>query len=111
MKATTRLLLAASSAVLLSASAAGEELEFRKRGTSAATQKRDSAQCWRAAQKVKLTEDQKTQNLVTAYLVGGIIGVAVVSSENDDANSNPKSTFRRQLHDTCMEKRGYRKPE
>ncbi|HEX5999949.1 MAG TPA: hypothetical protein VFZ16_11240 [Hyphomicrobiaceae bacterium] len=111
MKATTGLLLAVSGAVLLSTAAASEELEYRKRGTSAAMQKRDSAQCWRAAQKAKLTEDQKTQNLVTAYLIGGIIGVAVASSENDDANSNPKSTFRRQLHDACMEKRGYRMPE
>ena len=49
--------------------------------------------------------------MVTAYLIGGIVGVLIASSENEDANKNPKSTFRRQLHDACMAERGYRKAE
>ena len=65
----------------------------------------------RLAQKTKLTEEQATQNVVTGYLVGGIIGVVVASSDNEEANKHPKSAFRRQVHDDCMAKRGYQKAE
>jgi hypothetical protein len=37
--------------------------------------------------------------------------VLITASENEDADKSPKSTFRRQVHDACMEKRGYRKAE
>jgi hypothetical protein len=91
--------------------AAAEETVFARRGTSAAATRQASAQCWRVAQRAKLTEDQANQNLVTGYLVGGVIGVLVVASQNDDANKNPRSAFRQEVHDACMTKRGYRKVE
>jgi hypothetical protein len=102
---------AAAAVVLLSAQAAGQDAEFVRRGTSAAAQRQDSERCWRTAQKARLTEEQATQNLATAYLVGGIVGVLIVSSANEEANKDPKSGFRRQLHDECMLKRGYRRVE
>ena len=96
---------------LLLGSAWGEETKFRKSGASIAMEKRDSAQCWRLAQKAKLTEEQAAQNVVAGYLIGGIIGVMIVSSSNEDANKNPKSQFRRQVHADCMAKRGYKQAE
>jgi hypothetical protein len=48
---------------------------------------------------------------VTGYLIGGVIGVLIASSENEQANKHPKSAFRRQVHDECMVRRGYKKPE
>lgn len=111
MKTTMKLLLAAAGAALLAAHAAGQETQFTRKRTSAALTKQDSVQCWRLAQKAKMTDDQATQNLATGYLIGGIVGVLITASENEDANKNPKSTFRRQIHDACMEKRGYKKAE
>ncbi len=35
----------------------------------------------------------------------------VVSSSNEDANKNPKSQFRRQVHADCMAKRGYKQAD
>ena len=111
MKTTAKAVLAGAGALLLCAHALGQDTTFTNKGASAATQKRDSAQCWRLAQKTKLTEEQATQNVVTGYLVGGIIGVLVASSDNEEANKHPKSAFRRQVHDDCMAKRGYQKAE
>jgi hypothetical protein len=111
MKTTAKLLLAAAGAALLSAHAVGQETQFARKRTSQTTMKQDSAQCWRLAQKARMTDDQATQNLAAGYLIGGIVGVLITASENEDANKNPKSTFRRQLHDACMEKRGYQKAE
>jgi hypothetical protein len=111
MKTTAKAVLAAAGALLLCGYALGQEATFKKKGASAAVQKRDSAQCWRLAQKARLTDEQATQNVVTGYLVGGIIGVLVASSDNEEANKNPKSAFRRQVHDACMAKRGYEKAE
>jgi hypothetical protein len=108
---TAKVVFAGAGALLLCAHALGQEAAFTKKGASAATQKRDSAQCWRLAQKTRLTEEQATQNVVTGYLVGGIIGVLVASSSNEEANKHPKSAFRRQVHDDCMAKRGYQKAE
>jgi hypothetical protein len=111
MKAMTKLLLAAAGAALLSAHAVGQETQFARKRTSQAVLKQDSAQCWRLARKSKLSGEQADQNLAAGYLIGGIVGVLVVASENEDANKNPKSAFRRQIHDACMEKRGYKKAE
>jgi|SRR5687767_12461193 hypothetical protein len=111
MKAISKLLLASAGAALLSAHAVGQDTQFTRKRTSPATLKQDSAQCWRQAQKARLTDDEASQKLVTGYLVGGVIGVLITASENEDANKSPKSTFRRQVHDACMEKRGYRKAE
>jgi hypothetical protein len=111
MKTTAKAVLAAAGTLLVCSYALGQEATFKKKGASAAVQKRDSAQCWRLAQKARLTDEQATQNVVTGYLVGGIIGVLVASSDNEDANKNPKSTFRRQVHDACMAKRGYEKAD
>jgi hypothetical protein len=111
MRITAKLLLAAAGAAVLSAHAVGQETQFTRKRTSQATLKQDSAQCWRLAQRAKLTDEQATQNLATGYLVGGIIGVLVTASENEDANKNPKSAFRRRVHDACMEKRGYKRAE
>ena len=111
MKTTSKLLLAAAGAALLSAHAVGQDTEFTRKRTAKATLKQDSAQCWRVAQRAKLTKAQAEQNLAAGYLVGGIIGVLITASENEDANKNPKSSFRRQIHDACMEKRGYKRAE
>ncbi len=111
MKTTARVLLAALGAALLSGHAAAQETEFIRKRTSQATLKQDSAQCWRLAQRARLTDEQATQNLMTGYLIGGIVGVLITASENEDANKSPKSAFRRQLHDACMEKRGYKRAE
>lgn len=111
MRTTARLVLAAAGAALLSAQAIGQETDFTRKRTSQAALKRDSAQCWRQARTARLTEEQATQNLVTGYLVGGIIGVLITSASNEDANKSPKSAFRRQVHDACMERRGYRRAE
>jgi hypothetical protein len=100
---------AAMAVALLCGQAAGQDAEFTRKGASRAVQSLDSARCWRAAQKARLTEEQATQDLVSAYLVGGIVGVLIVSSANEEANKDPKSAFRRQVHDECMLKRGYRK--
>jgi hypothetical protein len=101
----------ASVGILICGHAIAQEATFKKRGASVAVQKRDSGQCWRLARNSRLTEEQATQNVVTGYLIGGVIGVLIASSENEQANTDPKSTFRRQLHDECMVKRGYRKAE
>jgi len=101
----------AAGTLLLLGSAWGEEAKYRKAGASVAVEKRDSAQCWKLAQKAKLTEEQAAQNVVAGYLIGGIIGVMVVSSSNEDANKNPKSQFRRQVHADCMAKRGYKQAD
>jgi hypothetical protein len=109
MNTTGKLLLAAAGTLAVCEYALGQDAEaiFKKRGASAPLQQRDSAQCWRIALKTKLTEEQATQNLVTGYLIGGVIGVLVAQSSNEEANKDPKSAFRRQLHDECMAKRGY----
>jgi hypothetical protein len=111
MTTTAKLLLAATGVLLLATHASGQEAAFTKKGASQAAQKRDSAGCWRLAQNTRLSDEQATQNVLTAYLVGGIIGVLIVSSANEEANKDPKSAFRRQVHDACMAKRGYRKIE
>ena len=113
MNTTAKALLAAAGALLLCGHALGQDADatFKKKGASAAAQKRDAAQCWRIARRTKLTEEQATQNVVTGYLVGGVIGVLVAQSDNEDANKHPKSAFRRQFHDECMLKRGYEKVE
>jgi hypothetical protein len=106
-----RLPAAAAAVALLCSQAVGQDAEFSRKGTSRAVQSSDSARCWRAAQKARLTEEQATQDLVGAYLVGGIVGVLIVSSANEEANKDPKSAFRRRVHDDCMIKRGYRKAD
>jgi hypothetical protein len=111
MRIMTKLLLAAAGAALLSAHAVGQDTQFTRKRTSPAALKQDSARCWQIAQKARLSSEQADQNLVTGYLVGGVIGVLVTASENEDANKNPKSSFRRQIHDACMEKRGYTKAD
>jgi len=111
MRVTARLVLAAAGALLLCSHAAGQDTRFTKKGATAAVEKRDSAQCWRLAQKAKLTKEQADQNLLTGYLVGGVVGVLIASSANEEANKEPKSAFRRQVHDDCMAKRGYKTSE
>ena len=61
----------AAGTLLLLGSAWGEEAKYRKAGASVAVEKRDSAQCWKLAQKAKLTEEQAAQNVVAGYLIGG----------------------------------------
>ena len=108
MHRTVQLALAALAIAFVVGPAAGEDTKFRKAGSNAAAQKRDSAACWQVAQKTKMTDEQATQNLVTGYLIGGVVGVMIASNSNEDANKSPKSEFRRQVHDECMMKRGYR---
>ncbi len=112
MNTMAKALLVAAGA-LLCGQALGQDAEatFKKKGASIAAEKRNSTQCWRLARKTKLTDDQATQNVVTGYLIGGVIGVLVAQSENEEANKHPKSAFRRQVHAECMTKRGYEKAE
>jgi hypothetical protein len=98
---------AASGLLLLVGTATGQTRNSRV-GASAVVQQREFGQCWKIAQRTKMTEEQATGNLVTGYLIGGVVGVMIASSSNEDANKNPKSDFRRQVHDECMAKRGYR---
>src|SRR5262245_33515393 len=104
MRTMARLVPAAAlvGALVIAGQATAQEVAFKKKGTSLATQQRDSVRCWRLAGKARLTDEQATQNLATAYLVGGIIGVLIVSSANEEANKDPKSAFRREVHDDCM---------
>jgi hypothetical protein len=111
MRSASSAILAAAIAVLLSGQAIGQEAAFVRKGASAAAQKRDSDRCWRLAQKARLSEEEANQKLLAGYLIGGIIGVLIVSAENEDANKEPRSFFRRQVHDACMEKLGYRKAD
>src|SRR5512145_2221479 len=85
MKAMAKAVLAGVGAVLLCAHALGQDTASTKKGASPAAQKRDSGQCWRLAQRTRLTDEQATQNVVAGYLVGGIIGVLVASSNNEEA--------------------------
>ena len=111
MNRTTKLALAAAAVLVLYGTASGEDAKFRKAGSSPVAQKRDSGQCWKLAQKTNLTDEQATQNVVAGYLIGGIVGVMIASSANEEARKDPKSLYRRQVHDDCMAKRGYRKVE
>lgn len=111
MKMISKLVLAAAGVALLSAHAIGQDTQFTRKRTSPAAMKQDSAACWSQARRARMTKAQAEQNLATGYLIGGVIGVLVTASENEDANKNPKSSFRRQIHDACMEKRGYKKAE
>ena len=112
MRTMARLVPAALAvALVIAGQATAEDAAFTKKGTSLATQQRDSVRCWRLAEKARLTDEQATQNLMTGYLVGGIVGVLIVSSANEEANKDPKSAFRREVHDACMVKRGYAKAE
>src|SRR5262245_42246275 len=101
MHRTMKIGIAAAAALGLLGAASAQDTAFKKAGAAAAAQKRDSGQCWKLAQKSKLTDEQATQNLVAAYLIGGIVGVMVVSATNEEANKDPKSQFRRQVHDDC----------
>jgi hypothetical protein len=113
MRITGKILLAAAGALVLCGQALGQDAEgtFNKKGASVTVQKRDSARCWRLAQKTKLTEEQATQNVVTGYLVGGVFGLLAAQSDNEEANKHPRSAFRRRVHDDCMIGRGYEKVE
>ncbi len=108
MHRTIKLAVVATGLLALVGGAWAEETKFRKTATSAAVQKRDSAQCWRAAQKSNQTDEQATGKLLAGYLIGGVVGVAVAANDNADANKNPRSNYRRGVHDDCMVKRGYR---
>lgn len=108
MNRTLKIAVLAAGLLALTGGALGEETKFRKTATSEAAQNRDSAQCWRAAQKTKQTDEQATGKLLAGYLIGGVVGVAVAANDNADANTNPKSNFRRGVHDECMVKRRYR---
>jgi hypothetical protein len=112
MRTASKLILAAAAASLLPPVGAGaQEAAFVKKGSSLAVQKRDSDRCWKLAQKARLSEEEANQNLLAGYLIGGIIGVLIVQASNEEANKEPRSFYRRQAHDACMEKLGYRKPE
>jgi hypothetical protein len=111
MHAMAKAVAAGAGALLLSAYASGEDEAFTRKSTSQATLRQDSAACWRLAQRSKLTDDEAMQNLITGYLIGGVVGVLIVASENEEANKSPKSAYRRQVHDACMAKRGYSKKE
>jgi hypothetical protein len=94
-------------AALLAAGCAGEKV-FEKSGTSAALLDRDSQNCWKQAQAVNITEDQKNASAVGALIGGGPVALVTSIIVNSAEESDPKNGVRRQAHDACMAKRGYK---
>lgn len=104
-------LLAAVAVVMLDGCGSAPDTEFKRRGTSLAVMKSDSDQCWKAAQKTNLSSDEETGNMVTGYVVGGLVGAMIASSATEEARKDPKNYARRKAHDECMTQRGYKKVE
>jgi hypothetical protein len=69
---------------------------------SAAVTRRDAEQCWQQAQNKAVPGDKASENQTAAFIVGGLVGVAVNQGVNEDA-------YRGHLRDECMVKRGYAK--
>jgi hypothetical protein len=88
-------------ALLLQGCASSESASFTKHSVSAVVAQRDAEQCWQEAQRRKVPEDKAAENTTTAFVVAGLVGVAVNRSANEDA-------YRGRVRDECMAKRGYR---
>jgi outer membrane lipoprotein SlyB len=88
-------------ALLLQGCASSESASFTKHSVSAAVAQRDAEQCWQDAQRRKVPEDKASENTTTAFVVGGLVGVAINRSANEDA-------YRGRVRDECMAKRGYK---
>jgi hypothetical protein len=104
-------LLAAAAAAMLQGCGSAPDTEFKRPRTSLAVQKGDSDQCWKAAQKNNLNDEEAAGNVVAGYFVGGLVGAMIASSANEEARKDPKSYTRRKAHDECMGQRGYKKVE
>ena len=61
-----------------------------------------SEMCWQQAQKKQVPDDKAAENAVGAFIIGGMVGVAVSQAANEDA-------YRGSLRDQCMAKKGYTK--
>jgi hypothetical protein len=113
MRVCVRLPLAAVAVLFLygCASVEVEDTQFKRRQTSLAALKSDSAQCWKLAQKTNFSEAEATGGVVAGYVLFGLVGAAVVASSNAEARDDPKNYHRRKVHDECMTQRGYKKVE
>jgi hypothetical protein len=113
MRVCVRLPLAAVAVLFLygCASVEVEDTQFKRRNTSLAALKSDSAQCWKLAQKTNFSDAEATGGVVMGYVLFGVIGAAAVASSNEEARNDPKNYHRRKVHDECMTQRGYKKVE
>jgi uncharacterized protein YceK len=75
---------------------------FSKPNTALSVAERDAEQCWQQAQRTSVPEEKASENLTGAFIVGGLVGVGINRSANEDA-------YRGHLRDQCMAKRGYAK--
>jgi hypothetical protein len=75
---------------------------FSKPNTASSVAERDAEQCWQQAQRTSVPEEKASENLTGAFIVGGLVGVGINGSANEDA-------YRGHLRDQCMAKRGYAK--
>src|SRR5687767_4218630 len=81
--------LLAAAVVMLHGCGSAPDTEFKRRGTSLSVLKSDSDQCWKAAQKTNINEEEAAGNMVAGYFVGGLVGAMVASSANEEARKDP----------------------
>ena len=95
-------LCAASCTLMLQGCVSSESATFTKSNVAPAVAQRDSEMCWQQAQKKQVPDDKAAENAVGAFIIGGMVGVAVSQAANEDA-------YRGSLRDQCMAKKGYTK--
>jgi hypothetical protein len=61
-----------------------------------------AAYCWRIANKARMAQEEAKQNVVVGYLVGGLIGALITSSQHGEAYETDRW---RQAYDRCMARR------
>jgi hypothetical protein len=114
MRRTIGLSLAAVAVLLMNGCASvdlDETARFKRRGTSVASLKGDSDQCWRVAQKSNISDSEATGDMVAGYVLFGLVGMAVASGATEEARNDPKNYHRRKVHDECMVRKGYKRIE
>lgn len=82
--------------------ASSEPASFTKSRVSPDVAQRDSELCWQQAQTKQMPDDKAAENNLGAFIIGGMVGVAVSQAANDQA-------YRASLRDQCMAKKGYAK--
>ena len=82
--------------------ASSEPASFTKSHGSPAVAQRDSELCWQQAQTKQMPDDKAAENNLGAFIIGGMVGVAVSQAANDQA-------YKASLRDQCMARKGYAK--